>query len=101
LPESSSRHAPPSRRLGGELTSGGRIPQRRSFGLPGVVTPRSGTLLRRIYRFHYHRPRETIVAGQIQAAESPRNPGRFKTTYQAKRERRIRRVDWVNGPVET
>jgi hypothetical protein len=34
-------------------------------------------MFRRIYRFHYHRQREAIVAAQIQAAESPRNSGRF------------------------
>ncbi len=34
---------------------------------------------RRIDRFRYHRQREPIAGAQIQAAEPPRNPGRFTT----------------------
>ncbi len=78
LPELVNAPAPPSRRLGGELTSLSGTPG------PGVRPPSAGTSRRvaallkgGIYRFHYHRHCEAIAVTQIQAAESPENLGRF------------------------
>ncbi len=70
--------APPSRRLGGELTNVSTGPGPALVGSarrPPQAAQRHQ--LTRIYRLHYHRQREAIVAAQIQAAEPPQNPGRF------------------------
>ena len=79
MPKAASRHAPPSRRLGRELTTVSTNPPRCSAA--SHLSTRHAAqrhLLSRGYRFHYHRQREAIVAAQIQAAESPKNSGRFK-----------------------
>ncbi len=73
------RLAPPSRRLGGELTSAGTHHQRRSPGVLRVAAVAAQRHhLRRLHRFLYHRQRDAIAAARIQAAQSPENLGRFK-----------------------
>ncbi len=77
LPDLASRHAPPSRRLRGELTSVARIPGVGAAPSPlrhaaqrqpaPEDLPASTTIVLR----------KTSSAAQVQAAESPQNLGRF------------------------
>src|SRR5215472_5645693 len=77
LPELASLPASPSRRLGGELTNVSVDPRPR-LRAPVVATlRRAAAPLRSTYRFHYHPQCEANAGAQIQAAESPKNLGRF------------------------
>jgi len=86
--------APPSRRLGGELTSVDTINGAavlRPCRPP--ATPPSGTSSEGVHRFQYHRKREAVGPAQIQPAESPQNPGRFTVMWSTRFE-----TDVVSGP---
>src|SRR5215472_15041905 len=85
LPDVFLRPAPPSRRLGGELTSADTALRRRCSGVLHVaVTAAQRHQLKRLYRFLYHRQREATAAAHIQAAKSPENSGRFRPLSRAR-----------------
>src|SRR5437588_1808502 len=79
LPDVALRPAPPSRRLGGELTSADTAHRRRCSGVLRVaVIAAQRHPLSSLYRFLYHRKGEATAGPRIQAAKSPENPGRFR-----------------------